>query len=1151
VSTKREERARRSARATTGAGLKRLAWVPTLLGVLGMAALGGGASQGQTPAPAQSPTPPSASQLEELQKQVDALNKKLDELRKGTAAKPAEAAKAAPAPAPAPAAAPGTLTPGPKWLEPLTWRSIGPANMGGRITALAVYEADPSTFWVATASGGLLKTANNGVTFEHQFDKEATVALGDVAVAPSDKNIVWVGTGEANPRNSVSYGDGVYKSTDGGKTWTSMGLKGTFQIGKIAIHPKDPNIVYVAALGRLYGPSEERGLFKTTDGGKTWNKIHFVDNKTGVIDLRMHPVEPDTLIFATYERLRDLYDVGDPIKKWGPGSALYKTTDGGKTFRKLTKGLPTVNLGRIGLDYSRKDPKTVYAIVESEKIGTGPRPKAAPAASQAYLGILGEGPEAAGATIGQVAPGGPADKVGLRAGDKVTAVDGKEIKLYSTLVTLLREKKVGDKLKVKVERAGKAQEVEVTLAARPAAAGGSGSGPGGPGGRAPTGQGMEPRQVAMAAATEGLGQLQLDPSRPFGSVLGGQIENAQDRQGADSWQTGGVYKSSDGGESWARINSLDPRPFYFSQVRVDPSDDRYLYVLGIALHRSDDGGKTFRGDGGRGVHSDHHALWIDPKDGRHLIVAGDGGFYVTYDRTANWDHLNTMAIGQFYHVAIDTRRAYKAYGGLQDNGSWGGPTLVRSGAGPVNEDWIGVGGGDGFHCLVDPGDADVVYATSQYGVLLRRNLRTGQAAGIRPVSEKGARHRFNWNTPMVLSAHNSRIFYTAGEKVFRSLNEGADLRAISPEITRTREGSTTALAESPKNPDVFYAGTDDGALWVTRNGGKDWTDIARNVGLDRPCYVATIEASRVEEGRAYVAFDGHRSDTDDPLVFVTDDFGKTWKSLRANLPRGSSRCLREDVANPDLLYLGTEFAAWASLDRGLSWVKINNNLPTVAVHEVAIHPTAGEIVVATHGRSLWVLDVSGLRQLTRDVMKQKAALLVPTSAVRWQAEPNRGTTNRRFIGQNPPRGAQIDVVLTVKPEKGATLKITDFEGSTVFESRIAGEPGLHRVTWPLTRPAPPRPAAQPGGGGGGVGSALARFFGGGRGFPVPAPVGAYKIVLTVDGQEYTQPLKVEADPAYPNPPEITFDGLGAEHDADADRDADPDDAAPRKPADPD
>lgn len=1068
MSTTRTKRSR--SREAVGLALGRrwkwLAWVPTVLGVIALAALSG-PSRGQTPAPTQ---PPSAAQIEEMRKQIDALNKKLDELSKASA--PKKAAE------PSKAAGPEALTPGPEWLGSLAWRSIGPANMGGRITALAVCESDPSTFWVATAGGGLLKTVNNGVSFEHQFDREATVSIGDVAVAPSDRNIVWVGTGESNPRNSVSYGDGVYRSTDGGKTWTNMGLKGAFQIGKVVIHPKDPNTVYVGALGRLYGPSQERGL--------------------------------------------------------------YKTTDGGKSFKKLTKGLPTVKLGRIGLEYYRKDPKTVYAMVESEKIGTGPRPKSA-AASQVFMGVVGEGPEAAGATLGQVTPGSPADQAGLKAGDKITAIDGKEIKLYSELVELLRAKKPGDKLKVKVLREGKTAEFEVTLAPRPRETGGRG----GPGGM--------------------LGELQINADRPFGASLGGQIENAQERQGPDGWQTGGLYKSTDGGESWTRVNSLNPRPFYFSQVRVDPSDEKYQFVLGISLHRSDDAGKTFRGDGGRGVHADHHAMWIDPKDGRHIIVGCDGGVYATYDRGANWDHFNTTAIGQFYHVAIDARRAYRAFGGLQDNGSWGGPTLVRSGAGPVNQDWFSVGGGDGFHCLVDPTDAEIVYATSQYGVLSRRNLRTGQSASIRPVAEKGERHRFNWNTPMLLSSHNPKIYYTAGEKVFRSLNQGADLRAVSPEISRTKEGTATALAESPRDPDVLYAGTDDGALWVTRNGGKDWTDVTKNVGLDRPCFVATIEASRAEAGRAYVVFDGHRSDTDDPLVFVTEDFGKTWKSLRANLPRGSSRCLREDLVNPNLLYLGTEFGIWASLDRGVSWVRINNNLPTVAVHDVAIHPTAGEIVAATHGRSLWVLDVSALRQIDRDLLKEKAALLKPTSAVRWRTEPNRGGTNRQFVGQNPPRGAQLHVALTAKPEKGASLRIVDVEGKTVFTSTVSDKPGLHRITWPLTLPAPQRPNASGGGAGGGgstgrgtgggagggrgAAAAVAGFLGR-RGFGPPAPAGDYRVVLTVDGKEYAQTLKVELDPDYPAPPEIGGEASGWSDEGDeAETEAEAE--APRRPGVPD
>src|SRR6185436_6667400 len=330
----------------------------------------------------------------------------------------------------------------------------------------------------------------------------------------------------------------------------------------------------------------------------------------------------------------------------------------------------------------------------------------------------------------------------------------------------------------------------------------------------------------LAAASGGQSR-----TRPNGVSLGGQIENVQDDQGTNSFEYGGVYKSTDGGETWKRINSLNPRPMYFSQVRVDPSDERFLYVLGVQLYRSTDGGKTFKADGGRGVHADQHALWIDPRDGRHMIVGCDGGFYATYDRTANWDHLNTMAIGQFYHVAISSKQPYFAVGGLQDNGTWAGPTLSLNGTGPINEDWMSIGGGDGFMCRVDPNDPDLFYGESQDGGIFRRNIRTGERASLRPSRPDGApAYRFNWNTPFILSSHNSRLFYSAGNYVFRSLDRGNNLQVISPEITLTKRGSATALAESPKNPNVLYVGTDDGGLWTTRDGGKNWTNITGNIG---------------------------------------------------------------------------------------------------------------------------------------------------------------------------------------------------------------------------------------------------------------------------------------------------------------------------------
>ncbi|MCI0457857.1 MAG: PDZ domain-containing protein [Gemmataceae bacterium] len=1095
------------------------------LGVLGLVVLLAlsDPSAGQQPARDQ--------QAAELEKQIEALKKKLDELRRGNGIVAATVVGPE---------VEGTLNPA--WVKSLTWRSIGPAAMGGRITAISVYEADPSTYWVATASGGLLKTVNNGVTFEHQFDRESTVSLGDVCVAPSDRNIVWVGTGENNPRNSVSYGDGVYKSTDGGKTWKNMGLRQSFQTGRIIVHPKNPNIVYVGALGRLYGPNVERGLFKTTNGGETWDKVLHVDDKTGVIDMQMHPTDPETLLVATWERQRDGfdshrgepppaegYDAYDPIKKWGPGSGLFKTTDGGKTFRKLTTGLPTCALGRMGIDYYRKDPRTVFLIVDCEKIGMGTAPRTT--AGGAYLGVQGADADA-GARLTQVVAGGPADKAGLQADDIILAVDNKTLPSYNQLLEVLQGQKAGNKVTLKVSRNRESREVAVTLEERPA---------GGPGQRFGSGSGVQ-------SATR---------TRPNGFAYGGQRENVQDQQGPDSFQYGGVYKSTDGGESWTRLNSLNPRPMYFSQIRVDPSDDQYLYVLGISLHRSSDGGKTFRADGNRRVHPDQHALWINPRDGRHMIVGCDGGFYVTYDRMTHWDHLNHLAIGQFYHVAVDNRRPYHIYGGLQDNGSWGGPSQSLRGTGTINEDWIVVGSGDGFVCRVDPNDPDLVYYESQDGNMGRRNLRTGEVTRIRPRDVQGQPpYRFNWNTPFILSQHNSHIFYCGGNYVFRSVKRGDDLRVVSPEITRTKRGTATALAESPRNPDVLWVGTDDGALWVTRDGGAKWTNVADKVGLPGPRWVATIEPSRFVEGRTYVTFDAHRSDDDEPYVYVTEDFGQTWKSLRANLPGGPTRVLREDIQNQNLLFAGTELAAWVSLNRGASWTKLNNNLPTVAIHELAIHPTAGEMVAATHGRSLWVLDIKPLRQMTADVLKARATLFEPNPGVRWRTEPPRGSPYgsgaRRFFGENPPRGTPIYYALGQKADK-VSLKIVDFEGKTVRELQARTEPGLHRLTWDLTRPAP-RPGG-PGGrfrgtgqgggprGGGQAGQPRApaqapageaaaagqRGFRPGFQFGQPVTPGMYRVVLTVDGKELTQHVRVELDPALPG-------ALLAEQDTDVEED---------------
>ena len=1124
----------------------------------------------------------------------------------------------------------------PEWLRSIPVRSIGPANMAGRITDVEVHPSDPSLWWIATASGGILKTTNRGTTVEHQFDKQTTVSIGAIASDPQNKNILWVGTGEINPRNSVSYGDGVYKSTDGGRTFSHMGLKETYQISSILVHPKNSDVVYVGAQGRLYGTNDARGVYKTTDGGKTWEKVLYLDERTGVIEMIMHPKDPDTLIVAMWDRKRDEFDSWpgsvarpdgidgyDPVRKWGPKAGLYKTVDGGKNWKKLTKGLPTGMTGRIGLDWQAKSPNVIFAIIDCEDIGKGPKPYNAflglvgqdlygapmitqvmpgsPAARQGlkvgdvlvsadeeklylfnellavlrkkdpgerikltvkrgkeqleiapklglrpgtrgsiaepFYGITGKDEEGK-VVLTNVTKDGPADKAGLKVGDTITSAAGKPVKNYRSWINDAKNLAVGDQVELGVTRGEQELTISVTLGKRP------GTGPrstavmgiqgtDNPEGGAKLTQitedgpsekaGLKPNDIVVKVgdkkinnydeliaeirsrqaedempvevkrgekvvkATVVLGDRNATQGdRPYTYSYFGQRPNIQDQQGSDGYRYGGVYKSLDAGESWQRVNSLNVRPMYFSEIRVDPSDAKRVYVLGVSQFQSNDGGVTFTSNLGRGVHSDCHDLWINPDDGRHMVIGSDGGFYVTYDRGRRWDHINTAAIGQFYHATIAPTKPYKVYGGLQDNGSWGGPAIGLSG-GSLNEDWISVGGGDGFVCRVDPEDPDLVYSESQNGNISRRNLRTGARASIRPPRVEGKSYRFNWNTPFILSNHNSKIFYSAGNYVFRSLDRGNDLKIISPELTKTDRGSGTALSESPIDPNVLYAGTDDGALWVTRDGGENWTDISDNLGVD-PRWVATIEASRFESGRVYVCLDGHRSDDDQAHIFVSEDFGATFTNLGSNLPRGSSRCLREDTSNPNLLFLGTEFAFWVSIDRGKNWTQFNQALPTVAVHEIAMHSDIPEIVLATHGRSLWACDVSSLRQLNPKLLNSEIALLKPADKIRWRRTPRRGGTNRRYIAANPNNNVQLWYNLPEDVKK-ASLRIENIAGDRIAELNGGTNAGLQVVQWGLTQ------AGRRGG------------------RPSSVPNGDYRIALIIDDKEVAkQILSVKQDP---------------------------------------
>jgi photosystem II stability/assembly factor-like uncharacterized protein/uncharacterized coiled-coil protein SlyX len=854
-------------------------------------------------------------------------------------------------------------------LDKLQWRCIGPANMGGRIDDFAVVESNPQVIYAATASGGVWKTTNNGVTWEPVFDDQGTSTIGDVTVAPSNQDIVWAGTGEPNNRQSSSWGNGVYKSMDGGKTWKNMGLADTHHIGRIVIHPFNPDIVYVAALGHLWGPNKERGLFKTTDGGQTWVNTKFIDDNTGFVDVAMDPESPTTLYAASYQRRRR----GWGFNGGGPGSGLYKTTDGGETWVKLTKGLPKGNTGRIGIDIYRSDPNSVYAIIEH--------------------------------------------------------------------------------------------------------------------------------------------------------------------------QEGGVFRSEDKGLTWKRMSSTNPRPMYYSQIRIDPNNDQRIWVLGASMYVSEDGGKNFRTDYVRQIHGDHHAMWINPENSNHMIVGSDGGIYLSYDRGRTWDFVNSLPLGQFYEIGFDLRQPYYIYGGLQDNGSWGGPSATRYRVGITNEDWFRIGGGDGFYVQVDPTDHTLIYAESQNGNLFRFDLKTGESKSIRPQPEdEKETYRFNWNCPILISSHDPKTIYYGGNKLFKSPDRGETWEAsvdlttqqdrdklplmgvLSDEKTLSRNdgiayyGDIITVTESPLKKGLLYVGTDDGNLQVSRDGGKTWKNVIDKVpGVPEHTYVSRVVASRFDEGRAYVTFDGHRNDDFKAYVFVTSDYGESWNSISSNLPEGGTvNVIREHHRNPDLLFVGTERGAYVSIDRGQKWVRIKGNLPLVPVDDIAIHPRDNDLIFGTHGRSIWILDdMTPLEQLTKDVLASQGYLYDIREATIFNPYNHKGNLGHKvFVGPNPLPGAIISYYLKEGVKEDVKIIIENKDGKKIREIKGTKEAGINRVTWDLRYEPPVQP------------------FRGERSrwFRIQAPyvlLGEYQVALKVSDQEIAKTVKAIGDPRI----DISFEDRKAQHDA--------------------
>jgi len=962
--------------------------------------------------------------------------------------------------APAPAAPPALLhQPSDSRLQGFRWRSIGPTGQGGRIDDLAVDERNPSTFYVGFAVSGLWKTVNNGTTFENIFG-EYNHSIGDIALAPSNANIIYVGTGEPNNRQSSSFGDGMYKSLDAGKTWTHIGLRETQSIGRVVVHPRNPDIVWVAAVGHLFGPNEERGIFMTVDGGKTWTKTLYINQDTGATDLVIDPANPNTLFAATYERRRTAWGfVGG-----GPGSAIHQSTDGGKTWRKVTGGgLPRGTMGRVGLDVSRSNPNVIYAQIE-------------------------------------VAP------------DK------------------------------------------------------------------------EPAAATPAAA----------PTPAAGQAGGGGVGGGRGQAGPPDPTLSGVWRSADKGKTWTFQSNENQRPMYYSQIRVDPSNENYVFVGGVGPRKSLDGGKTWTSLPNMG-HVDNHAIWINPANGNHVMYGNDGGLDVSYDQGATWDSVRLWAVGLPYHVSVDMRRPYNVCTGLQDNGSWCGPSGQRSG-GIYMWNWMSVGGGDGFQTMVDPTDPNIFYTESQNGNINRYDMNTGTTTNIRPriggagrggagggggaqganiLNELPADQvmQYNWNSPMRISPHNPSTILFGGRHFFISRNRG-DTWTISQAMGKNIDisqrnileqsyglpscgrgagpgnrcilsrhdgfvqneyGTVVELEESPMVPGIYWVGTDDGNLQLSRDGGVSWNEVGKNIpGGTKEYHISGIEASKFDAATAYVALDGHRNNDHAPYVFKTTDYGKTWASIAGDLPRGNVNSIRQDPVAKNLLYAPTEYGFYISLNEGANWMKFMPNIPNVRVDEVVVHPRDNDLVLATHGYSIWIMDdVTALQQMAA-AAPTAPTLYKPREAVQWKTDRRNQTEvpgSKYWTGDNMPRGTAISYFLP-SAATDVLVKITNTATGTDVRTCVgAGNAGLNRFQWALTgnpaagggggrggrggqpeaapaaAPAGPGPCTTPapaGGRGGGGG-----FGGGGGGGIGP---GVYRVTLSLAGKEVgTQTFNILED----------------------------------------
>jgi photosystem II stability/assembly factor-like uncharacterized protein len=833
-------------------------------------------------------------------------------------------------------------------------RLIGPTNMSGRVVDIEVTN-DFKTYYIAAASGGVWKTQDNGQSFTPLFDHQGSLGIGDMAIAPSDNNIIWVGTGENNSSRSTYAGSGIYKSEDGGDTWQFMGLPHSQHIGQIQIHPTNPDIVWVGSMGALYSKNEERGLYKTTDGGKTWKKTLYINDNTGIIDIKVHPTNPELLLAASWERFRQSHDfIGN-----GKGSGIWRSEDGGNTWKKTANGFPQDEfVGRIGFDFSLSNPNVVYALHDNQKSESreGRQPQ-----RQAEGDLTFESFKTlSGSDIQNLDD----DKLNrfLRSNRFATKYDAKSVK---QLIRLGR---------------------------------------------------ITPMQIAEYNGTGQDANAALFNS----AVIGAE-----------------VYRSEDSGQNWTKVNETNLERvynsygYYFGEIRVGTSSEDEVYILGVPLLVSRDGGRTFaRTDTVGNVHSDHQALWINPKDSKHLLLGTDGGLYSSYGGGERWSHLNDqLTISQFYSVMVDEKTPYNVYGGMQDNGVWYGSSTNKP-----SDQWTSLFGGDGMVVAVDTRSNDIVYTGSQFGNYYRINTKTNERKPVTPSHDIGrAPNRWNWRTPATLSKHNQDVFYMGSQYVYRSLDRGDTWQTISPDLTKNQKSGNVPFAtlavleESPFEFGTLYAGSDDGNLWITRDHGLNWIDISK--GLPQNRWVSSISPSQHQEGLVYLTLTGYRFDEFNPFVYKSIDYGKTWTSIAGNLPLEAVNVIKEDHNNPAILYLGTDQGLYVSTDAGKSYELMQGSIPNVAIYDMAIQKRENELVVATHGRSVFIVD---LKPLYKTLNNPKEVQLLSVSEIRynpWRAAMSEGMVNKptqNILFYTKNKG---ETSFEIKNDKDETIKSWSYNSS--------------------------------------------------------------------------------------------------------------------------